>query len=328
MKINYLSICSYLKWVPGLSLVSLFLCFWGFGSVAQRQAPLAVQPVVLSQQPGAVLYRIDLKGNNQVYIQTFDLKLIQIEQLPGELSPSRSGKGIGRYYRGEGKSDSPYFTMRSPVAVLNEYRQRTGNALIGLMNASFFEDYQDSSRLSFPIKIARKVVTGGSSPYGPVAQPADLQYRSVRLKALTWSDSNAKIVDYDPATGQPLADSTVTDAMVSYEYRDHPAYRLAKDPPNRYHIVGTFDCDGKPGDEMLAIATSNRATLDATAEILRQEPWNIRDPLMTFDGGTSVYLYRAETGLLLNAEGVGAAGEATLPHFLGFRRKASDRGAQ
>ncbi len=290
------------------------------GVVVACQSSPSSRWKLLSKSPGAALYQVTLPGGNQqAYVQTFDLAQVQIDQLTGTIA--RANPGGGLYSGGEGNSDSPYFPMRSPDAVLQRYRQQAGQNLLGIINTAFFEDYQDSSRLSFPIKIAGKLVTGGSSPYGPIAHPAEPQYRTVRLKALTWDGSTAAIVDYEPVSGAPLSNPAIQNGIVSYEYRDHPSYRLAQDPPNRYHVLGTFDRDGRPGDEMLAIATANPATLEETANLLRKSSLNIRSPLITVDGGTSTYLYRVEMGVLLQPQNVGAQA-ARLPHYLGFRRKA------
>ena len=57
--------------------------------------------------------------------------------------------------------------------------------MISIINASFFEDYKSSTRLSFPIKLKGTLITAGSSPYGPIQKPAEPYYRTIQLKALT-----------------------------------------------------------------------------------------------------------------------------------------------
>ena len=284
-----------------------------------------IQPwSLLSSSTGVSLYQVQLDPTNQAYVQLFDLSQVKLDQQMGAIA--KPGKGKGQYYGDPsagtaGPSDSPYFTLESPSDALKDYEQRTGQPAIAMVNASFFEDYEASSRLSFPIKIPGQLVTGGSSPYGPIDNPAEPQYKSIQLKVLVWNSEEAAILAYDPASGAPLTESAWPHAMVSYEYRDHPAYRLAGDPSNRYHVLSTFDRDGLPGDEMLAIATSDRATLEATATLLRESEWNIGGPFMTIDGGTSTYLYQQEAGVLLQPKAVGPQETALLPHYLVFRLK-------
>ncbi len=272
---------------------------------------------LLTQVEGAKLYQADLGKGNTAYLQTFDPQKIQIDQLMGTVE--QVGKGQGLYYQGKGKSDSPFFKMQTAIATAQKYQALYGDRVFSIINFSFFEDYAASSRLSFPIKFNGKVITGGSSPYGPIVNPADPRYRNIRLKALLWDKRHVEVVDYDPKTGSPLNQPTVQNAIVSYEYKDHPAHLLSGDPPNRYHVLGTFR---QAGEGMgLAIITVNRATLEEAANLLRQSGLGVRDPIMTFDGGTSTYLFSAQRGHLLSPQAVGPKSEAVLPHYLGFRRK-------
>jgi hypothetical protein len=272
---------------------------------------------LLTQVEGAKLYQADLGKGNVAYLQTFDPQKIQIDQLVGNVE--QIGKGQGLYYQGKGNSDSPFFKMQTPTAIAQKYQALYGDRVFSIINFSFFEDYTASSRLSFPIKLDSKVITGGSSPYGPISNPADPAYKNIHLKALRWDDRHVEIADYDPKTGSPLNQPTVKNAIVSYEYTDHPAHLLSGDPPNRYHVLGIF----KQGNEgtMLAIVTVNRATLEEAARLLRQSGLGVKDPIMTFDGGTSTYLFSAQQGRLLLPQAVGSKSEAVLPHYLGFRRK-------
>ncbi len=272
---------------------------------------------LLNQVDGAKLYQASLGQGNTAYLQVFDPRKIQIDQLMGSIE--QPGKGKGGYYQSEGKSDSPFFKMQTPTATVQKYQAQYGSQVFSIINFSFFEDYKASSRLSFPIKLNGKIITGGSSPYGPIANPADPAYKNIRLKALLWDDRHVEIADYDPKTGSPLNQPTVKNAIVSYEYKDHPAYRLGGDPPNRYHVLGTFE-QGSEGMG-LAIVTVNRATLEEAANLLRQSGLGVKEPMMTFDGGTSTYLFSAQRGHLLLPQAVESKSEAALPHYLGFRRK-------
>jgi hypothetical protein len=133
------------------------------------------------------------------------------------------------------------------------------------------------------------------------------------------NDRHVTIADYEPKTGSPLNQLTVRNAIVSYEYRDHPAYRLGGDQPNRYHLLGTFE-QGRDR-ERLAIVSVNRATLEEAANLLRQSGLGVKEPIMTFDGGTSTYLFSTQQGRLLLPEAVGTKSEAFLPNYLGFRHR-------
>jgi hypothetical protein len=117
------------------------------------------------------------------------------------------------------------------------------------------------------------------------------------LQALVWDDSGAYITDYDPANGAPLDQSSVKNAIVSYQYSDHPAKVLAQNQVNRYHVIGTLDFDGIKGDELLLIMTVNRATLDRAANLLRQ--LGVKDNIITIDGGSSTYLLNSRQGNII-----------------------------
>jgi hypothetical protein len=274
---------------------------------------------LLTQVEGAKLYQASLKNGNTAYLQTFDLRKIQIDQLMGRIE--QVGKGKGLYYQGKGKSDSPFFKMQTATATAQNYQALYGDQVFSIINFSFFEDYTASSRLSFPIKLNGKVITGGSSPYGPIANPADPAYKTIHLKALLWDDRHVEIADYNPKTGSPLNQMRVQNAIVSYEHKDHPAHLLGGDPPNRYQVLGTFQQVTE--EKMLAIISVNRATLEEAANLLRQSGLEVKDPIMTFDGGTSSYLFSAQQGRLLLPQAIGSKSEAVLPHYLGFRRKTS-----
>jgi hypothetical protein len=182
-----------------------------------------------------------------------------------------------------------------------------------------FEDYQSSTRLSFPIKLNGKLITAGSSPYGPIQKPADPYYRNIQLKALAWNGYRAAIADYDPASGFPLNQTSVKNALVSYAYRDHPSYTLVGDPENRYHVLGVLNPDDKKKSSRLLIATTNRATLENAATVLRQR--GVKGDLMTIDGGISTYLWSAKSGDLILPQTASGENVAALPHYLGVRSK-------
>jgi hypothetical protein len=300
-----------------LAIISSFWIssFW----IAQGFTPSSsYQPLDVIN--GAGLYKQQLTDGNEAYLQVIDLHKMQIEQLVGEVDTM--GLGQGKYYQGEGKYYSPFFKMKLFEEVTDEYKELYGDAVFSLINCSFFEQYKSSSQLSFPIKFNGEVITAGHSPYGPVSQPADKFYSNIRLKALVWDDAGAYITDYDPASGAPLNQSSVKNAIVSYQYSDHPAKVLAKNQANRFHVIGTLDFDGIKGDELLLIMTVNRTTLDEAADSLRQ--LGVKGDIITIDGGSSTYLYNSRKGNLILPQPANQEDNPTfrkLPHYLGFRTR-------
>ncbi|MEH2402023.1 MAG: hypothetical protein V7K19_01940 [Nostoc sp.] len=61
-----------------------------------------------------------------------------------------------------------------------------------MINCSLFEQYQSSSQLSFPIKLNGVVISGGTSPYGPIKQPKEKYYTNIHLKALVLQGGSQK----------------------------------------------------------------------------------------------------------------------------------------
>jgi hypothetical protein len=305
----------------------LFSCFLALISIAIISSlgiaqtfipPSSYQP--LDRKEGALLYKQQLPDGNEAYLQIINLQKMQIDQLIGEVD--NMGQSQGKYYKGEGKYYSPFFKMKLFEEVANEYKQLYGESVFSLINCSFFEQYKSSSQLSFPIKFNGVVITRGHSPYGPVRQPADRFYSNIRLQALVWDDSGAYITDYDPDTGAPLNQSSVKNAIVSYQYSDHPAQVLAQNQVNRYHVIGTLDFDGIKDDELLLIMTVNRATLDHAANLLRQ--LGVKGNIITIDGGSSTYLLNSQQGNIILPQPANQEDNPTfrkLPHYLGFRTR-------
>ncbi len=268
-------------------------------------------PKRLTTIPGATLDEIPITQGQVVYLQTIDPSTVQIDQLIGN-TDKEGDKGL--YYPSKNEKTSPYFRRLTTKTVRDSYQTQHPSKPFSIINASFFEDYQSSTRLSFPIKLNGKLITAGSSPYGPNPKPADSYYQKIQLKALTWNNQTATISNYDPKTGYPLNQPTVKDGLVSYAYQDHPSYALAGDPANRYHVMGI---DAKQNH--LLIATSNRTTLKQAAEILRQQ--GVTGDIMTIDGGISTYLWTEKTGDLIVPQVAGGEKAAALPHYLGIRSK-------
>jgi hypothetical protein len=306
------------KAFPWLLLIALALPI-GNGGCTQRSqsSPLPLTPQRLVAVEGATLDRFSTEKGNVIYLQTLDLHKIQIDQLTGNVDRSRQAQGF--YYPNPAKDSSPFFQRLTVAQVRKDYQQRHRLGIFSIINASFFEDYQRSTRLSFPLKLNGKLITAGSSPYGPISKPADPYYRKVELQALIWDNTKATIAPYNPANGYPLNRAKVQNALVSYRYKDHPAYALAGDPANRYHVLGILNPEDAGKTNRLLIATSDRATLEGAANVLRQQ--GVKGDLMTIDGGISTYLWSDRAGDLILPQVADGEKVPALPHYLGIRSK-------
>ncbi len=286
-----------------IAIISILFLTITFNPTSSYQ-PLAVID-------GAGLYEKKLDNDNSAYLQVINLQKMQIDQLIGEVDDM--GWHGGKYYKGEAGYYSPFFKTKPFEEVTEEYQKLHGEGFFSLINCAFFEEHKPSTQLSFPIKVNGKVLTGGSSPYGPIAQPKNPFYSTIRLKALIWDDKEGYITDYDPVTGAPLNKPDVKNAIVSYQYGDHPAKILVRDRGNRYHVIGTMNADGISGDELLLIMTVDKATLDSAANLLRE--LGVKGDIITIDGGTSTYLFNHKIGNIILPV------SRKFPHYLGFRKK-------
>ena len=297
-------------------LVSGCVLMGSTGCIAQRPKPNIATPQRIFNTEGATLDQIPLEQGNVVYLQTIELHKVQIDQLVGDVER----KGIkGLYYPTKTNDSSPFFKRLTVPAVRALYQRQHPSGMISIINASFFEDYKSSTRLSFPIKLNGTLITSGSSPYGPIQKPAEPYYRTIQLKALIWDNAKATISSYNPISGYPLNQASVRNGLVSYAYQDHPAYALAGDPMNRYHVLGVLHSDDAGNANRLLIATSNRATLKRAAEILRQK--GVKGDIMTIDGGISTYLWNIKAGDLILPQVAEGEKVPSLPHYLGIRSK-------
>jgi len=286
-------------------------------AIEQLSSPVSYfQPV--DTRDGAELYKKELPNGNLAYLQVINVQKMQIDQLIGEVDRMAFNKGL--YYQGENKYYSPFFKSKLFSEVTGEYKNLYGNGVFSVINCSFFEQYKRSTQLSFPIKFNGQVITGGNGIYGPVKKPKDGQYKNVRLKALVWNDREAYITNYEPQTGKPLNQKEVQNAVVTYEYKHHPAKLISKNPANRYHVIGTLDKDGRKGNELLAIITVNEATLDAAAKLMRE--FGVKGDIVTIDGGLSTYLFNPKIGEIMLPQSNNIA-TRELPHYLGFRNRKS-----
>jgi hypothetical protein len=280
--------------VAALAMVAFLLA--GCGADGHASTPTVASETIASVD-GASLSRLTLSDGSHAYLQQIDLRRLRIEQVTGDRDTGAEPEP-GKYYPG---SASPRF-VRIPPGRARDACQTGG--LFSIVNFAFFEEYDHSTRLSFPVKSHATLLSGGSSPYGPVADPSDAYYRTVTLRALTWSDSGAAIAPYDPKRGAPLDGAAMTDGIVTYAYRDHPSYVLNHDPPNRYQLLALSD------PQHLLVLTVEHATLDGAADLLRAR--GAAGDILAFDGGVSTYLWQATLGDLVRITNQDGA----LPHYL------------
>ncbi|WP_392532878.1 hypothetical protein [Nostoc sp. C117] len=309
---------------PVINLLLLFLLpILSSFCIAQSFNPLSsYQPLQIIE--GAALYKKQLTNGNEAYLQIIDLRKMHIDQIIGEVD--NMGQNQGKYYKGEGGHYSPFFQRKLFSQVTDEYKELYANNVFSLINCSFFEQYESSSELSFPIKLNDVVISGGNSPYGPIKEPKDQYYRNIHLKALVWDDKQAYITNYDPLSGATLNQKTVKNAIVTYEYSDHPAKVLAKNQVNKYQLIGTLNKDGVKGDELLLIMTVNQATLDEGADLLRK--LGVKGDIITVDGGRSTYLFNSQSGNIIVPQQSNSQENPAfrnLPHYLGFRKKSQNQ---
>jgi hypothetical protein len=270
----------------------------GCGTDGHASPPAAAsQWSTIAAVDGASLSRLSLGDGSHAYLQEIDLRRMRIEQVTGDRDTGTAAEP-GRYFPA---SASPRY-VRIPPGQARDACSAGG--LFSIVNFAFFEEYDRSTRLSFPVKSHAALLSGGSSPYGPVPAPSDAYYRDVTLRALTWTDSDAAIGPYDPNRGAPLDAPGTPDGIVTYAYRDHPSYVLNHDPPNRYQLLALSD------PQHLLVLTVEHATLAAAADLLRAR--NVVGDILTFDGGISTYLWQATLGELVHITNQDGA----LPHYV------------
>ncbi len=302
-----------------LFLLPILSSLW----IAQTFNPLSsYQP--LQTIDGAALYKKQLTNGNEAYLQVIDLGKMHIDQITGEVDSM--GLNEGKYYKGEGAYYSPFFKNKLFSEVADEYKKLYADNTFSMINCSFFEQYESSTQLSFPIKLNGVVITGGTSPYGPIKEPKDKFYNNIRLKTLVWDNKQAYITDYNQVNGTPLNQKAVKNAIVTYRYSDHPAKVLAQNQANKYQVIGTLNKDGVKGDELLLIMTVNQTTLDEAADLLRK--LGVKGDIITVDGGRSTYLFNSQNGNIIVPQLSNLQENPTfrqLPHYLGFRKKSKNQ---
>jgi hypothetical protein len=264
---------------------------------------------VLDSAKGAGLYKKNIKNeqlNCDIYLQVIDIQQVKIEQLAS--TPHNGPQPEGLYCDEKEFSRSPFFKMYAYQNAIKQAQKKFDKKLWGLMNAAFFEQYGDSTQIAFPLKINGKFLTSGSSPYGPQKNPKKDYYKTTTLKALVWNETMISIKDYSTKTGAPLTDPDVKNALVSYDYKDHPAKALYGDTPNRYHVLGTKN-------NHLFMLTVDKMSLENAALQLRN--LGVESDIMTIDGGVSVFVFNQKKSILELPSNL----EKKLPHYLVFVKK-------
>jgi hypothetical protein len=264
---------------------------------------------VLDSTKGGILYKKNIKTNGSnaaVYLQTIDIQQVSIEQLASKPHGGTQPKGI--YCDEKELNRSPFFKMYAYQNAVKQAQKKFNKKLWGIMNAAFFEQYGDSTQIAFPLKINGTFLTAGSSPFGPQKHPQKYYYKTTTLKALVWNETTISIKDYSTKTGAPLTDPDVKNALVSYDYKDHPAKALYGDTPNRYHVLGTKN-------NHLYMLTVDKMSLENAAQQLRN--LGVKSDIMTIDGGVSVFIFNQKKGVLEMPSNK----EKQLPHYLVFVKK-------
>lgn len=252
--------------------------------------------------------RFDLPNGGTALLMRYDMTKTIVDHIC--LEAANQEAKVGDYYP---NSRSPAFERLDAAAVARNYEAAHGYPAQCIINCSFFERYDLQTELSFPIKRAGKILTGGSSPYGPRLHPADPRYKNVKLKALVWNDRAIKIVDYDHTTGGVLNDTDFPDGLVTYDYRDHPANVLAGDPVGRYQLLGiSKSSQSGLSDALFTLTIEKGRMADGVAGMRRQ---GVSGTVLTVDGGPSTHFWLSETGPIVTTE------SKALPHYLGFRAR-------
>lgn len=243
-----------------------------------------------------------------VLLQLIDLREATVTQILGPVV--------------EGGTEDSHFhpTAASPTVELMEMadvvrQQAADDRLLSVLNGAFFETPgEPTSQIAYPIAENGRVVTGGSSPYGPGRLGAETERWGQPLRALGLADTVVHIADYDPTTGAPLGDPAFAEALVSLTPDAHPS-RIA----TRFHVLGALDSDGNGTTELLLIATSDgRSTIEAPQALLTRLGVAPEHQL-AIDGGASVFVWNRRAGTLHQPAPAGGYDPQHLPHALTIR---------
>jgi hypothetical protein len=235
-------------------------------------------------------------------IAVIDLKSWSLVQVLGAQAEGQAAPGIYRP-----ASTSPAYARITPAGALHEATQALAGAPDVLVNAGFFESYDDATQMAFPLRRSGQWLTGGASPYGPRVEPKHAHYAGVQLHALAWSERGCAVLPLEPGKADDPAFDPFPDAVVSYEWRDHPAVVLSGDPVNRYQLAAVRSSD------TILLGTFGGVTLAQAASRMIDE--GAVGPVLTMDGGISTCLWHPEAGFRQSPDKPGNAAIG-LPHWL------------
>ena len=255
-------------------------------------------------------------------VQWADLGAVAVEQVLGD---SVGPGGPGLYHP---TAPSPSFALLDPAGVVRRARDR---GALAVMNGAFFETPgEPSSQIAFPLAIADpggvavggRVVTGGSSPYGPGRPGAGARRWGRPLRALgldaptdpptAGAGLGARVVDVDRQSGAPLGRPGFRDAVASYAPDAHPT-RIA----TRFHVLGVTDGDRDGRTETLVVVTSDGRTRIGAAASLLTRLGAAPEDQVALDGGASVLVWTPRAGWLHRPSPIRGRPQP-LPHYLVF----------
>lgn len=298
-----------------ISLVCLFL-FTEFSSAQVLEQIRSKGYKIEYQGEGGALFSSE--KDTSIRILALDLRKIKISQIVS--NPINKTNGNGFYSK---NSSSPYFKRYNYSDIIKQANPNT----FAIINAMFFEQYADSTQLSFPIKVNGKILTGGSSPYGPNQNPKHDYYKNAKLLALVFNTNSAKIITYGTSEKNVFQNDDIQNGLVSYNYKEHPAVIFQNNKVTRFLLVGTLHDKSQKNenqyeDEWLIVAIAQK-TIGEVADILKNV--GVKSEIMTLDGGTSVFLYGTKFGLKeapgFDSNSKDSIKARNLPHYLQFDLK-------
>lgn len=272
---------------------------------AERLARVGGTVEALDRQ-GDVWSVARVRSDSGAFVVTWaDLRGVLVEQTMGAAFDST---GPGFYHP---SVQSHVFRTVAPQTVVAQLRGANGDGeALAVINGAFFESPGAGvTQIAFPVSQSGRVVTGGSSPYGPGRPDAAGMRWDAPLRVLGVRDTLAHVADYDASTGAPLGTGPFRDALASYAPTAHPT-RIA----TRFHVAGALDADGDGTTETLLVVTSDGRTTNAAPIDVANRLGVDAAHQISLDGGASVFVWTRRTEALERN-----AYDLPLPHFLTFR---------
>ena len=273
---------------------------------------------------GAVLYEKSVTSGNyhyQVYCQTIDLQRVKLSQFMGK--PDKMDADRGYYLTDRKDVKSPYFPTYSSEEALDKIEKKANSKLLGMFNGGFFESFDATTQMAFPVKNEGKIATSGSSPNGPCVTPKYDIFKKITLKALVWTDSTVEIKDYDPKTGTSLTNDAYKNGLVTYSYNEHPVNLLRPLSVDKFLVMGTFNSEQTGADNMLVILTVNKMRIEFAAAHLRK--LGVKSAIIALGGSGSAFIHNRKKGFIEPLPTSPNRGQMMykmiLPHYLFFTKK-------